>query len=371
MLKKLTGSLILSLVALMAILFPCNLDISASSDNSHKACVDYNMDQISQFLPANMTGVLQNYVADVNHGEFVTVSSFTQTLNCYYKCSWTVGGEVIDLSSYPITKDVTIVATWTPVEYTIHYNYLSGEEDEITNLEMTKKYTIEDGRIDFYRPERSNYIFVDWYTSSSLADQFLSIYKTEYAIGDIYLYAKWKPIEYKINYHTDAYNVYNPPTYNVEHPGFDLASAKKTGYIFEGWYLDKEFTNKCVRIDQSFSGEINLYPKWTAEVYTVTYILPDGSKSNVDVAYGETCELPKLNKSIFEIVKTDVSRKNITGDTTINVRYVNIWYVYLLGLLLISGIITLIIYLIIRKQKSIHKLRYIYSNANKRNKRWR
>lgn len=370
MIKKISASLILTMVAIVALIFPSKLEISAAT-SSYNVYVDYNATKISKYLLPAETNRLQNFTQQVEDGEGIRIPTFSETLNCYYRCKWTINGNVVDLNTYEVHNNLTVVANWTPVEYEIRYNYLNGEEDEITNLQSLVKYTIEDGKIVFYRPERPGYVFVDWYSSTKLTDQFLLLFKDTYTIGTINIYAKWRPIEYKINYNTDANNVYNPPTYNVENKGFDLVAASKEGHIFEGWYLDKEFTNKCLRIDNSFSGDINLYPKFTPKVYKVTYILPSGQKAFVNVAYGQTASLPELNKNIFQIVKTDVSRKNITGDTTINIRYVNIWYVYLLCFLVVSGIIVLICYLVIKRRKNLHRLRYVYNSPNKKNRRWK
>ena len=135
--------------------------------------------------------------------------------------------------------------------------------------------------------------------------------------------------------------------------------------------MDKELTIKCTSIDKSFSGDLNLYPKFIPNGYTVTYILPDGSKSEVKAEYGTTCALPSVNKGLFDIIKTDVSRRNITGDTTINIEYVNIWYVYLIGVILLAGLVSGIVYVIIKRKKNMHSLRYVYSGAKKKNRRWK
>lgn len=368
MIKKYACSFSLIFIAIVAILFPCSLNISASDKCTIN--IDYNSEEIIDYLPAGLASTLVNKQLEVESGETITIDKLSETLRCYYTCVWTVNNVAIS-DSYVVTGNATIKANWTPVEYTIHYNFISNESSEVSNLIETQKYTIEDGRIHYYRPERKNYIFLDWYTSLTMVDQFLTLYKTEYAIGDIFLYAKWKPKEFKINYNTDANNIYNPPTYNVEHDGFDLVEASKEGHIFEGWYLDKEYTTKCTRIDKSFEGDINLYPKFTPKIYTVTYILPNGEKTKIDVEYGKTCALPKVNKNIFQIVKLDVSRKNITGDTTIKVSLVNIWYVYLIGFILVAGIISLIVYAVIKRKNSMHRLRYVYNTPNKKNRRWK
>lgn len=368
MLKKLLVLIPLLVLSLISFIFPYQKDISAS--DKYTVIIDYNLDEIKYYLPAHICNSINNEIKTVNRGEIIEIPALTQTLNCYYKCVFTENGNIYDFNT-PVTKDMCIVANWTPIEYTIHYNYLENEENEIKNIEYTRKYTIEDGKINYYRPERDYFIFIDWYTSSSLNDQFLAIYKTEYSIGDIYLYAKWRPVDFKINYNTDAKNIYNLPTYNVNSLAFDLNAPEKEGHIFEGWYLDKEFTRKCTRIDSSFKGDLNLYPKWKKEVYTVTYILPNGTKATINVEYGDTVKLPETNNNIFEVIKTDVSRKNITGDTTINISYVNIWYIYLIGLLLIVSVTILITLAIIKKKRNISKLRYVYSVTNNKTRRWK
>ena len=89
------------------------------------------------------------------------------------------------------------------------------------------------------------------------------------------------------------------------------------------------------------------------------------------VDYGDTAALPDIDKSIFEVVKTDISRKNITENTTIRVELVNIWYVYLIALVLVIGIIALVIVLKKRRENTHNKLRYVYQSNVRNGKRKR
>ena len=77
----------------------------------------------------------------------------------------------------------------------------------------------------------------------------------------------------------------------------------------------------------------------------------------------------KLKKSIFEIIVTDKSRRNITENTEINIKIYNIWYVYVLGILALAGAVVGIVFTIKKSRSKKTKLRYVYQ-ASLRNKRW-
>ena len=103
------------------------------------------------------------------------------------------------------------------------------------------------------------------------------------------------------------------------------------------------------------------------EKYNVTFVLPNGKKQVVVTEYGTKAIMPKFDKSIFEIVKTDVAIDNITSDTVVIVTTVNIWYVYLIALVLVITIVVIFVYLAVRRSRQLHKLRYMYqSNLKKK-----
>lgn len=369
MFKKIILSIIFVL-CITASIFSSTYKVSADSDVT--IVVDYNKSRLEEHLPSHLTNELKSYTTSIEFGDTISPRVPTSIRN-YYKCTWTINGEVIEnISSYPMYNNITLKANWEPIKQKIYYNYLDGEEDEITNLQTSKEFTVEDGDIYYYIPTRPGYMFVDWYKSPNFTKDSMDLIKEKLEIGSPMLYARWEAIEYNINYNTDASNIDNPPTYNISTGGFELADPSKEGYIFEGWYLDKDFNTKCLKIDNSFTGDLDLYPKWTPKTYSITYILPDGSYEVVDADYGSTAELPTtLNKNIFQIVVTDVSRKNVTGDTTISIKLINIWYVYLLGFLILSGVVVAIVFAVIKRKKKLKKLRYIYQSNSKQNRRWR
>jgi uncharacterized repeat protein (TIGR02543 family) len=346
---------------------PDNTPVSASS--TCKVTFNYNISQIDAYLPKDRTlrQSLDTYSVDVEEGGYAVESKKPlSAISTYYTYEWrTATGEHVDLDTYRVYRSIILYAKWTPVEYTIYYNYLTTQEaTEITNLMNSEKYTIESPKIKLYQPNRPHYVFMGWYRINEPKEwKWVETGST----GDFVLYAKWRPLEYSIRYNTDGDNSRNPVSYNIEDDEYVLASADKEGHIFKGWYLDKELTIPVTSIPAGSTGNLNLYPKWDLEKYEVTYVLPNKTKQTIVVQYGKTAPLPDIDKSIFEIVKTNISRKNITGDTTIEIQVINIWYVYVLAFLVIAGIITTIIVIKKRRDRILSRLRYMYqSNSNKK-----
>lgn len=87
--------------------------------------------------------------------------------------------------------------------------------------------------------------------------------------GTLVLKVYYDRIKYGIVYH----NIDNEETYNSESNlpwyaygvGLALKDPARNGYIFEGWYLDADFTkgNKVDRISAEQTGTMELYAKWT------------------------------------------------------------------------------------------------------------
>ena len=93
--------------------------------------------------------------------------------------------------------------------------------------------------------------------------------------------AVWvKEWDYTITYvNVEGATNENPAGYNVETETITLKDPVKTGYTFEGWYKDVEFTDKIAEITQGSTENITLYAKWELESYTITYELDGGTNA--------------------------------------------------------------------------------------------
>lgn len=111
---------------------------------------------------------------------------------------------------------------------------------------------------------------------------------------------------YNITYHLYADDAYlqsagvtnpNPSTYTSQQ-GLKLQNVRAEGYIFEGWYDGEGANGELVKnIPVGTEGDIELYAKWTAREYTITFnspLVPVASKK-YKVNTGATLSTPSLN----------------------------------------------------------------------------
>lgn len=379
--KRAFFSLICLLLCAVAFV-PSSLSLVRADTTKCTVKLDYNMSDISDKFSSD-TRSIKDYTYLVDCGECVSHvldSEDNKNLNtirdAYEEPTWMVGNSEVDISKYKIYKDTTFVAKWTPKEFTISFN-CGGTEDypvnqEIADFKFTIKTLSNDYNVSYrFKPERKGYLFDGWYKSPSYSQSSKILWIGLADLGSYTLYAKWVPNEYRINYVTSGENTKNPTSYNVEEGKIELYEPVLEGHIFKGWYMDEKLTVPVEEIDCSWARNMSIYPKWELETYKVTYILPDGTRAQVDCEYGKTASLPtELKKSIFEVVKTDVSRDNIKGDTRIIVSLVNIWWVYAIAMGVVLLIVLLVILIKRKRRREFRRLRKTYqSNASKYSKR--
>jgi uncharacterized repeat protein (TIGR02543 family) len=57
----------------------------------------------------------------------------------------------------------------------------------------------------------------------------------------------------------------NPQRYSSQSETINLLPATRTGYTFDGWYSDADFTKKVTVIEKGAVGDVVLYAKWTKQ----------------------------------------------------------------------------------------------------------
>lgn len=343
--------------------------IKVEASTNYNVNFDYDIERIEPYISfsSEIISSIQDYTISVADGNRIPTSSIktpSKLINPYYSYIWTLNGNEVDITKVTINSNVTFKIKWIPVEYSVNFKFTSDElKSKVTNLQEKLTFTVESPRIELYQPEIEHYNFIGWYNGSVHYDL---LYIPAGSIGSKTFTARFELKEYLIKYNTDATNLDNPRTYNIEDGEIILAEPSKEGHIFKGWYTDENYTTKVTSIDCSLGKNISIYPMWELEVYTVTFIMPNGVSKKVQVEYGDKVKLPDIDKGLFDIIITEGSRKNITADTTIKIKVVNIWYVYLLGILLIVGIILTILF-IKRRRKETHsslRNRYMSNSSN-------
>lgn len=177
-------------------------------------------------------------------------------------------------------ENIDLYAKWKVIDYVITY-FIS---DSVENSNNPTTYNIETETIVLQTPTLLGYDFIGFYSEDIFKNK-ITVIETG-SFGDIELYAKWELHSYTITYHLNdgINNIDNLLMYTILTETFTLGNPIKDGYAFVNWYIEANFENVIFQILKGSVGDINVYAKWSAVVYTITYYLDDGTNNgnNVD-----------------------------------------------------------------------------------------
>ena len=206
------------------------------------------------------------------------------------------------------TGNVELFAKFSPKQYKIELNYNHvGATNGSIDVYYDQNFTLEE-------PVWEGHKFKGWKDDSgSLWSS--GVYKLE---ENLHLIAIWDIETYTITYHLDGgdNDNRNPNTITFN-DSVALKDASKTGYVFDGWYLDANFENKVTTLN-NVNSNIDLYAKFTANVYQITLDYNhDGIENDlVDVTYGSEFNLPTPTRTGYSFGGwKDAQGKTWTGGT--------------------------------------------------------
>jgi uncharacterized repeat protein (TIGR02543 family) len=127
-------------------------------------------------------------------------------------------------------------------------------------------------------PSRTGYTLDGWYAD----DTFTAAWDFDQTVSsdNITLYARWIATVYSISYTLNGgtQNPANPADYTIETPSVTLGAPTRTGYAFSGWFTNPSFSGPAVTtIPLGSIGDVDLYAKWTAINYSLTWNRNGGS----------------------------------------------------------------------------------------------
>ncbi len=191
------------------------------------------------------------------------------------------------------TGAVTLYAKWTANTYTVKMHLNNNTADVIT---QTFTFDVRTA-LTKHNATYTGYSFVGWATEANGDAIYTNGAKlsnlTAEANGTVHLYGIWEPVVYTVSYQNlfeAANNPSNPTEFTVLNKTLIVEApiGEREGYNFAGWYADEMLT---VPITGSYTvneaHNINIYAKWDANPYSVTFNnnLRDGS------ALGEATQL--------------------------------------------------------------------------------
>ena len=193
---------------------------------------------------------------------------------------------------------VTLYAQWeyeAPVTYILY-----GGKNASQNPQYIR---VNQDPVPLLEAEREGYTFGGWFAESSFVNQVTEL--TAESSEPIRLYAKWIPVIYKIQYKLDGGTNHedNPSEYTKESLTIYLQDPSRNGSIFEGWYLDSQYSSKVTQIANGSIGDKTLYAKWHVPVTGIT-VSPQTAVVNLDETCTLTGEIYPSNANLKTIVWT-------------------------------------------------------------------
>ena len=185
-----------------------------------------------------------------------------------------------------MTKAQTLYAKWEKNAYTVHFETDGGTAvgDMIVSVIERSPST-----------EKKGYTFEGWYTDENFTEKVTFPYEVTKAQT---LYAKWEKNTYTVHFETDGGTAVGDMIVSVIERS---PSTEKEGYTFEGWYADKNFTEK-VTFPYEVTAEQTLYAKWTQDIPAgITFTVDaDGVLTGAEglTESGMTVEIPSVVNGI-------------------------------------------------------------------------
>ena len=196
-------------------------------------------------------------------------------------------------SEKPLTGDVSVYAFYEkteepvlPQEYTVFFDVDNGTPVAAVTTSRIEKQP---------QTTREGYTFEGWYTDKNFTEKVAFPYEVTRAQT---LYAKWKKNTYTVHFETDGGTAVEDMTVSVIERS---PSTEKKGYTFEGWYADKNFTEK-VTFPYEVTRAQTLYAKWTQNIPAgITFTVDaDGVLTGAEglTESGMTVEIPSVVNGI-------------------------------------------------------------------------
>ena len=255
--------------------------------------------------PANLGYVKSNFYFDnVDYVEFLASSTLGLNVTVSYTLNGTdfIGDQLYTLTGTPeVYKYVLPKTSSVSFKFTVTLPTPSPSATSRVYIDNVTAYSLYKGDVlDVYysndsvvtnevvklnqlisdaNPTKLGYTSDGWYRNSSFTPESEWVFEEDTVYEITWLYIKWVLNDYTISYTLNGgTNGSNPTSYTVETDTITLDPATKTGYTFDGWYNNSEFTGDAVTsIPKGSTGNITLYAKFTVNQYTITFDSNEGS----------------------------------------------------------------------------------------------
>ena len=186
------------------------------------------------------------------------------------------------INSY--SPSINLYAIWKAKQYKVTLNTNGG------TVNFDSIVVTYDSTYNLPNAEKTGYHFNGWFTSSDGGTQVSSNDKVSIT-GEQTLYAHWSKDTMMITFDAKGgISEGETKTVKYENKYGVLPNAERTGYTFEGWYLDENCTNQ-ITADSivKITANQSVYAKWTLKKYTIEFDANGGAvqTASKQVTYGK------------------------------------------------------------------------------------
>ncbi|MBO6145332.1 MAG: InlB B-repeat-containing protein [Bacilli bacterium] len=232
-----------------------------------------------------------------------------------------------------VVRDTTFYAKWGAEKFTVTFDANGGTGGQTDSVQVS--YNSPMPAISTTAPTRENYYFIGWYDENNE-----KYYNADGSSAKDYdknenttLYAHWTGNDCTVTFDTQVDGNSETITVSYNEPIGDLPEPTRTGYEFEGWFTDTEYTEE-VTSETIITENVTYYAKWNINNYVITLntLTPDEEDPDeykiieVERQYNEMVgELPEPTKAGYSFVgwyedeeyETEVSTSTyVTGNVT-------------------------------------------------------
>ena len=227
-------------------------------------------------LDVNGGDNLDNSEFEISYDEKVTLEEVSRI--GYNFDGWYNGTNKVEDGTWKYLEDVTLVAKWTLINYSISYNLDGGKNSGYNST----KYNYEYQDITITNPTKTGYTFIGWSINNS-EKLFVDYVIKQYSYGNLVLKANWKVNEYRLSLDVNGGNVFDEKEFIIEYGStYSLPAPTRIGYTFDGWYNG---TSKVEGGVWKYLDDVTLVAKWNAINYNITYYLNGATINNNPLTY--------------------------------------------------------------------------------------
>ena len=179
---------------------------------------------------------------------------------------------------YELTIDVE-AKTYSIVKPMVTVSFDLGGKGTIESLSVNKNIEFS---LSAYKPTFEGYVFKEWYKESEFNTKVTALTPTE----DVTVYAKWNAI-YTVYFETEYGET--PASKQIEENAWlyygDRPVLTADGFVFRGWYVKGDETQKLISGGYKVTGDVVLVAKWEGAV-TLTIVYNKDGLSDVVLSVG-------------------------------------------------------------------------------------